>query len=88
MRSLAITNYATPDKYNVIDLPTPSIHSPGEILIKVHAASINPIDVKLASGMAKLLQKKTLVSERHLSIEGTLRETDFLIRLVSMSRVQ
>lgn len=59
MRSLAISSYTTPDHYDVIDLPTPSISSPDEVLVKVHAASINPVDVKLASGAGKFLQSAT-----------------------------
>lgn len=44
------------DKYDICTLPTPIISKPDEILIKVHAASINPIDVKTAGGMTKLLK--------------------------------
>ena len=36
------------------DLPKPEISNPKDVLIKVHAASINPIDVKKASGMLKM----------------------------------
>ncbi len=63
MRSLAIPKYSTPDKYEIIDLPTPAIASPDHVQIKVHAASINPVDVKLASGMAKMFETAKFVSE-------------------------
>lgn len=61
MRSLAVSSYTTPDHYEVMDLPKPSIASPEEVLIKVHAASINPVDVKLAGGLAKLVQSASFV---------------------------
>jgi len=54
MRSLAIEKYCKPDEYKILDLPIPKISAPDELLIKVHAASINPIDVKVADGQAKL----------------------------------
>ena len=56
MRSLTTPNYSTPDNYDVVDLPAPAITSPNHVQIKVHAASINPVDVKLASGIAKLFE--------------------------------
>jgi NADPH:quinone reductase-like Zn-dependent oxidoreductase len=50
MRALALSRYCKPADYDVATLPTPEISQPDELLIKVHAASVNPIDVKLASG--------------------------------------
>ena len=64
MRSLAIPKYSTPDKYYVIDHPSPTITSPDDVQVKVHAASINPVDVKLASGMAKMFEKAESVPRR------------------------
>lgn len=63
MRSLAIPKYSTPDNYEIIDLPAPAITSPDHVQIRVHAASINPVDVKLASGMAKMFETVEFVSE-------------------------
>lgn len=54
MRSLNTTSYSAPSGYQVSDLPAPKISDPRDVLIKVHAASINPIDVKKASGMLKM----------------------------------
>jgi len=55
MRSLAIEKYCKPGEYEILDLPLPKIAAPDQILIKVHAASINPVDVKIASGLAKMV---------------------------------
>jgi NADPH:quinone reductase-like Zn-dependent oxidoreductase len=53
MKSLAISDYCTPDKYAMMTLSIPKVDEPDQLLIKVHAASINPVDVHVASGVAK-----------------------------------
>lgn len=53
MRSLAAAKYCEPNGYEFLDIPVPKDLKPDEILIKVHASSINPADVKLASGAVK-----------------------------------
>jgi NADPH:quinone reductase-like Zn-dependent oxidoreductase len=55
MRSLAIEEYCIPDDYQILCLPIPKVSAPDDVLIKVHGASINPIDVKIASGAAKFV---------------------------------
>ena len=57
MRSIHISRHTTPDQYELGEVPSLVVESPTDILIKVHAASINPIDVKKASGVTKLVLK-------------------------------
>jgi NADPH:quinone reductase-like Zn-dependent oxidoreductase len=57
MFSITISNYATPQKYELSELPAPTVEGPNDIVIKVHAASVNPIDVKKASGVSKVVLK-------------------------------
>ncbi|KAJ5472612.1 hypothetical protein N7530_006613 [Penicillium desertorum] len=59
MLSLNIPSYSKPSGYQVSDLPKPELSDPKDVIIKVHAASINPIDVKKADGMLKLALKDT-----------------------------
>ena len=49
MRAIALTRFCGPSEYNLGSLPVPKITKPDEMLIRVRAASVNPIDVKLAS---------------------------------------
>ena len=55
MRALIFNRYCKPDDYEILQLPVPEIKSPDDILIKVHAVSINPVDVKIASGAGKMM---------------------------------
>ena len=47
----------TPDQYELGEVPSLTVERPTDILIKVHAASINPIDVKKAAGATKAVLK-------------------------------
>lgn len=49
MKAVVLTAYGDVDRYEVRDLPEP-VPGPGEIAVRVAAASINPIDWKLRSG--------------------------------------
>jgi NADPH2:quinone reductase len=49
MRAIGVYDFGGPDKLQVLDLPEPHA-GPGEIRIRVHAATVNPTDVGLVSG--------------------------------------
>ncbi len=57
MLCVTAPTYADPSKYELIRLPVPAVSAPTDVQIEVHAASINPVDVKLASGMLKAAVK-------------------------------
>lgn len=57
MLSLNISSYAQPSDYQLSELPKPQLSDPKDVIIKVYAASINPIDVKRASGALKMAVK-------------------------------
>jgi len=61
MQAIALAKYGKPSEYGLATLPVPQIKNQNEVLIKVHAASINPVDVKMASELVSLLPslKKT-----------------------------
>jgi NADPH:quinone reductase-like Zn-dependent oxidoreductase len=56
MKALITTAYGDVDKLTVADVPEPQI-GPGDVKVKVHAASINPIDWRLLSGQARTLME-------------------------------
>jgi NADPH:quinone reductase-like Zn-dependent oxidoreductase len=56
MKALVTTAYGDVDKLTVADVPEPQIGA-GDVKVKVHAASINPVDWKLLSGHARTLME-------------------------------
>lgn len=60
MQAVITTAYGEPDK--VLDFgafPQPSISKPDQVLVKVHSASINPVDSKINRGALAAFIKKT-----------------------------
>jgi NADPH2:quinone reductase len=49
MRAIGVTTFGGPDALEVLDLPEPHA-GPGEVRIRVHAATVNPTDTGLRSG--------------------------------------
>jgi NADPH:quinone reductase-like Zn-dependent oxidoreductase len=54
MRAAVAEAFGGPDRLVVRDVPTPS-PGPGEVLVRVRAASMNPLDVKLRLGRFRLI---------------------------------
>ena len=55
MRAAVIDRFGGPEEFHIADLPVPT-PGPGEVLVKVAAAGVNPLDYKIrdgSSGMAK-----------------------------------
>jgi NADPH2:quinone reductase len=49
MKALVLENYNTP--FALKDLPTP-VAGRGEVLVKIHASGVNPLDLKIMAGQA------------------------------------
>lgn len=52
MKTIAIENYGGPDQLKLMDLPKPE-PQPGEVLIRIKAAGVNPVDTKVRLGLLK-----------------------------------
>jgi alcohol dehydrogenase len=60
MRAFVLTGYgAVPDNVRLTEIPDP-VAGPGEVLIEIHAASLNPIDFKIVRGDLKRISKYKL----------------------------
>ncbi|MGW4160588.1 NADP-dependent oxidoreductase [Streptomyces sp. NPDC004788] len=49
MRAMAMPQYGGPEALTLMELPDPKV-APGEVLVRVEAAGINPVDWKMAAG--------------------------------------
>jgi NADPH:quinone reductase-like Zn-dependent oxidoreductase len=56
MKGFAIDRYGGPEALTLRDLPEPE-PGPGDLLLEIHAASVNPVDFKIRSGGLKVLVK-------------------------------
>ncbi|MFH8440550.1 NADP-dependent oxidoreductase [Streptomyces sp. NPDC018026] len=49
MKAITLAEYGGPETLRLTDLPDPKV-APGEVLVRVRAAGVNPVDWKLAQG--------------------------------------
>ncbi|KAJ5106726.1 Polyketide synthase enoylreductase [Penicillium angulare] len=75
MLSINIPKHTTPNQYELGEIPSLAVESPSHILIKVHAASINPIHVKKASGATKAVLKDIFPYKIGYDCAGTVVST-------------
>lgn len=73
MKAVVLHEYGPPSKLNYEDFPDPK-PGPGEVLVAVHAASINPIDFKMRSGVAKEHFPVTFPGILGRDVAGIVRE--------------
>jgi NADPH2:quinone reductase len=71
MRAVVINNYGGPDILEVADIPVPEL-APGEVLLKVHAAGINPADGKWRRGMYKSIAAVPMPHILGYDVAGTI----------------
>ena len=67
MRALSFAKYGPPKDLQVADLPKPEILNPDDVLIKVSAGSINPIDMSVASGQLKAIMPLKYVTTSRIT---------------------
>ncbi|CAG8936109.1 unnamed protein product [Penicillium salamii] len=74
MLSLNVPAYSDPSGYQLSELAKPELNHPKDVIIKVHAASINPIDVKKADGILKLAIKDSFPYKIGYDCSGVVTE--------------
>jgi NADPH:quinone reductase-like Zn-dependent oxidoreductase len=71
MRAICLRSFGGPDRLEVRDIPRPQ-PGPGEILIEVHAASVNPVDYKIRSGKYPAVTEEQLPKVLGRDISGVV----------------
>lgn len=73
MKAVAMTNYGSADVLEYTEVEKPQI-KPNQMLVKVHASSINPIDWKIRKGMLKILTGKQFPMVLGFDVSGEVVE--------------
>jgi NADPH:quinone reductase-like Zn-dependent oxidoreductase len=71
MKTIIVSQYGGPEAMNYGDWPDPS-PGKGEVLVRVAAASVNPIDIKRLSGEAKSYEPITFPDILGVDVAGTV----------------
>jgi len=71
MKAVVLHEYGPPSKLVYEEFPDP-LPAPGEVLVRVHAVSVNPIDWKMRSGAAKERFPLTLPAILGRDVAGTV----------------
>ena len=69
MRAIVGTSYGTPDKLQLQDIDSPAIGEK-ELLVRVHAASVNALDWHMATGKPMLMRLMTGLSKPKRAVRG------------------
>ncbi len=73
MKAIIFNEYGGPEKLEYVDIPKPKPES-GEVLIKVVAASVNPVDWKVREGRLKFMTGKKFPLFAGSELSGVISE--------------
>src|SRR5262245_66214466 len=71
MRAIHIHRYGGPDQLKLEQTPRPAL-SAGEVLVRVHAAGVNPIDWQIVAGVMKDVQPVTFPFTPGIEMAGVV----------------
>ncbi len=70
MKAVVTTDYGPPERFTVSDVPVPRPDT-GQIQVRISSASVNPGDIKVPSGSAKIQAvPSTRWAEAHVPSHG------------------
>jgi len=70
-RVFRFTSYGGPETQEFVELPVPTA-GPSELLVRVHAAGVNPVDVKIRRGLLQGAGPRDLPSEFGSEVAGVV----------------
>ena len=73
MKALRIRDYGGPDALEIVDVPRPD-PGPNDVVIEVHAASVNPIDWKIREGFMKAFMEIPMPHVMGRDVSGVVAE--------------
>ncbi len=79
MKAAVIHSFGPPDVIRTEEIATP-VPQPDEVLVKVHAASVNPVDYKMRSGQYPPVQQDRLPLTLGRDVAGTVHQCGIAAR--------
>lgn len=76
MKAIALEQYGGPDELSFVEFPEPKV-APGEVLIKVRAVGVNPVDWKLAAGGLDPVMESHFPLVPGWDVAGTVEQLGF-----------
>lgn len=73
MQAFVMTGYGGPDKTELREMLRPAA-GPGEVLVNVHAAGLNPVDYKTREGMLRVIQSYAFPAIMGNELAGTIEK--------------
>jgi NADPH:quinone reductase-like Zn-dependent oxidoreductase len=71
MHAMQMQGYGGPDALRLVQVPQP-VSGAGEVLVRVHCASVNPVDWKRASGQYRLIMPVRFPATPGYDVAGTV----------------
>jgi NADPH:quinone reductase-like Zn-dependent oxidoreductase len=81
MKAVVINKYGGNEVLDIRDVPRP-VPGPDDVVIKVHSASVNPVDWKIRSGMTKVLTGFTFPKILGSECSGVVGETGRNVKIL------
>ena len=79
MKAIALEQYGSVDDLRLVELPDPKV-GPGEVLVRVKAAGVNPVDWKLAAGYLDPLMEAGFPLVPGWDVAGVVERVGFDVR--------
>jgi len=86
MKAVVINSYGGNDVVEIRDMPVPS-PCPGEVLIRVHAAGVNPVDWKVRNGELRIFTRKKFPKILGYECAGEVADTGGVTKFVKGAHV-
>ena len=74
MKAARLHEYGPPENLKIEDIPEPTLQTPTDVRVAVHAASINPLDWKMRSGAQRGALRVSLPFTGGLDVSGEVLE--------------
>ena len=71
MKAAVIDSYGPAENLRIGDVPMPTV-GPSDVLVKVHATSINPVDTKQRLGIQRVVVRKTMPAILGMDLSGVV----------------